>query len=60
MWKKKEKVVMFCPRCQENIQETDHAGITPMRSVVPSDCGACPGPGGRIIDEGLYKNMFKK
>lgn len=25
---------MFCPRCQEDIQETDHLGITQIRSVV--------------------------
>lgn len=60
MWRKKEIVVMFCPRCQEDIQETDHVGITHMRSVVHLYCGAWPRPGERVVDEGAYVKMFKK
>lgn len=60
MWKKKEIEVMFCPRCQEDIQETDHVGITYMRTIVHLYCGAWPSPGERIMDEGSYKKMFKK
>lgn len=60
MWKKKEKVVMMCPCCQEEIQETDHVGITQINSVVHLYCGAWPMPGERIVNEGSFKKIVKK
>lgn len=57
---KKEKVVMVCPRCQEEIQETDHIGITQIYSVVHLYCGVWPMPGEHIINEGSFKYIEKK
>ncbi|WP_046180405.1 hypothetical protein [Domibacillus tundrae] len=60
MWKKKEIDIMFCPRCQEDIQETDHVGITQINSVVHLYCGAWPRLGERIINEGTFEKLAKK
>lgn len=57
---KKEKIVMVCPLCQQEMQETDHVGITQINSVVYLYCGAWPQPGERIINEGTFKKMEKK
>lgn len=57
---KKKRVVMVCPRCQKEIQETDYVGITQIHSIVHLYSGAWPRPGERIIDEGSYEKIFKK
>ncbi|OES45211.1 hypothetical protein [Domibacillus iocasae] len=60
MRKEKEKIVMVCPFCEEEIQETDHVGVTQINSVVHLYCGAWPRPGERIINEGPFKKIAKK
>lgn len=56
---KKEKIVMVCPCCQQEIQENDHVGVTQINSIVHLYCGALPRPGEKIIDEGSYKKILK-
>lgn len=60
MWREKEKIVMVCPACREEIAETDHVGITQINSVVHLYCGAWPMPGERIVNEGAFKDIAKK
>lgn len=57
---RREKIVMVCRRCQEEIQETDHVGITQINSIVHLYCGAWPRPGERIVNEGSFKDIAKK
>lgn len=48
------------PRCQEEIQGTDHVGITQMHSVVHLYCDSWPRSSERIINEGSFQNIAKK
>lgn len=60
MRKEKEKIVMVCPRCLQEILESHHVGITQMNNIVHLYCGAWPRPGERVINEGSFKDIKKK
>ncbi|MCP3764088.1 hypothetical protein NLX67_17185 [Domibacillus sp. A3M-37] len=60
MWDQKEKIIMVCPFYQEEMQETDHVGITQIHSIVHLYCGAWPRPGEHVIEEGQFENIAKK
>lgn len=51
-----KKVVM---RCQEEIQEADHAGITQIHSIIHLYCSGWPRPSECIINKGLFKEIRK-